>query len=183
MIIKLNREELKVLFLREQDLDLLKSLRVQLIELETLPSIQKVSSDDCLDWLEYQRSVEQQYSGFKVTTYEPSSENVKGNYNRTGSLYLTKYNAVLNSDVKRTIGKRHYTYSVNGVLFVLSTDNTVNDNMFTESYGELPDAIYRATLLKASNFSFYHGDNGNLLNTVKQRGYVDAGFILSKVVA
>lgn len=183
MKIKLGDKKIKVVFLREQDLDLLKSQRLQLIEILSLPAHEKISDDDCLSWLSYQRSMEKIYSGVKVTTYEPSSENLNGDINRKGKLYQIKYNDVLKDDTKVKFGKNIYFHSFNGVLYILNSSNTVDDPMFTYSSGDLSLAIYRAVLSTVGNFDFYHKESKELLNTVKQRGYVDAGFILSKVVA
>lgn len=183
MKIMLGEKAIKMVFLKPEHLDLVNSYKLQLVDLLSLPSVKAISDDDCLEWLKYQRGIENKYCGFKSTTYDASSVNTKGDFNRQGTVYKTKYDQVLNSDEKVKVGKRCYYHFFNNVLYILHSDNTVMSEMFTESAGNLPVSIYRALLTSVANFGFYYKEQKKLTDTVKKRGYIDAGFVLSKVVA
>ena len=68
-------------------------------------------------------------------------------------------------------------------MFILSSDNIVKNNLFTEVPGDLSTAFYRSLLNAVGSVEFYFRDSKDLFKTCEERGYVDSGFILSKVVA
>lgn len=174
---------LKTIFLRETDLDLLKSRNLEPSDLITLPMNKDVTDDDCLEWLEYQRGMENLYAGFKVTTYNQSSDNPNGDFNRKGAVYQAKYLKVLDSDRKPKVGKFAYYYVFNGTMYLIHSNNTVSNNAFIEIQGDLSLAMFRGYLGALGNHDFYQKEERKVSDTVQERGYIDAGFVLSKVVA
>ncbi|WNV45826.1 hypothetical protein [Aeromonas phage AerS_266] len=183
MKIKLGDKEIKLVFLKKEHLDLLKAYKLELKDILSLPSFKEVSDEDCLEWLEYQRSMEKQYCGFCNTTYDNPSDNPNGPINRQGTVYKAKYQSVLNTNQKTKPGKFCSYYMFNGLLFIMHSDNTVMSDKFTISQGNLSLSIYRAILNTVGSFGFYHKEEKLLTQTVRERGYIDAGFVLSKVVA
>ena len=183
MQVKLGLKETNVYFLREQDLDLLNANKLRLVDLPYLPKFDNVVDSDCLDWLEYQRAVEKQYCGFKSTTYTPLGDIKNAEFNRTGTVYKTKYQDVLNSDKKVKTGKHFYLHTAGGQVFILNSNNIVKNALFTEVPGDLSTAVYRSLLNAVGSVEFYFRDSKDLFKTCEERGFVDPGFILSKVVA
>jgi hypothetical protein len=183
MKFKQGQSETKIYFLRESDLGLLKSRGLELSDLPTLPRFDNVSDDDCLNWLEYQRGMEKLYSGFVSTTYDPSSGNIHGDFNRKSTLYKAKYEETLKSTKKPSIGKFAYSYHVNEHVFIIHSSNTLNNPTFAEIPGDLSLSVYRALLSILGGHAFYFKNCDNLLDSVKERGYINAGYVLSKVVA
>lgn len=183
MNFKQGKNKLKIVFLRETDLRLLNSRGLELPDLLTLPQFDKIADEDCLDWLEYQRGMEKRYAGFSVTTYDQTSDNPNGNFNRQGPVYKAKYESSLNTDKKPKVGKFAYYYLFNNKLFILHSDNTVSNDKFVDIAGDLSLAMYRAVLGALGNYDFYGKEERHLSDTVKERGYIDAGFVLSKVLA
>jgi hypothetical protein len=157
--------------------------KLRLVDLPYLPKFDNVVDSDCLDWLEYQRAVEKQYCGFKNTTYTPLGDIKNVEFNRTGTVYKTKYQDVLNSDKKVKTGKHFYFHTAGGQVFILNSNNIVKNALFTEVPGDLSTAVYRSLLNAVGSVEFYFRDSKDLFKTCEERGFVDPGFILSKVVA
>lgn len=184
MIVKFGDTEQKVVFLREQDLKLLKMFNLQLTDLPTLPAIREVSDEDCLSWLEFQRAVEKQFVGFKLTTYTQAG-NIKNLYGERVSapLFKAKYDKVLESDKTVKIGNHLYSYDFNGMVFILIADNTVDAKLFRYMPGTLATAVMRGCLDTVGSFGFYFKYEKQLTKSIGDRGYITAGTILSKVLA
>lgn len=184
MLIKFGDTEQQIVFLREQDLKLLKMFNLQLTDLPTLPAIREVSDEDCLSWLEFQRAVEKQQFGFKLTTYTQAG-NIKNLYGERVSapLFKAKYEKVLESDQKVKIGNHLYGYNLNGMIFILIADNTVENYPFCYMSGNFGAAVMRACLDTVGSFGFYRKYEKQLAKSSKQRGYITAGTLLSKVLA
>lgn len=184
MIIKFGDTEQEVVFLREQDLRLLKMFNLQLTDLTTLPAIREVSDEDCLSWLEFQRAVEKQFAGFKSTTYTQAGE-IKNLYGERVSapLFKAKYDEVLKSDKTVKITNHLYGYDFNGKVFILIADNTVENKLFRPMPGNLATAVMRVCLDTVSTFGFYFKYEKQLSKSSEQRGYITAGTLLSKVLA
>lgn len=183
MIFKLGTTDLEVYFLQEHHFDLLNSLGLELSQLPLLPSFQKVSDEDCLDWLKFQRAVEKQLCGFKSTTYDAGSDITLGNINRDGLVYKAKYDEVLNADSGINLGHQYYYHIFNGKLFILNSNNTVNSNWFKSVQGNLASSLYQALLSSFSVFELYFRPAKDLKETVVQRKHIDLGYLLSKVIA
>ncbi|EBY9764011.1 hypothetical protein D5W64_12935 [Salmonella enterica subsp. enterica serovar Saintpaul] len=183
MIFKLGNTDLEVYFLQEHHFALLNSLGLELSQLPLLPSFSKVSDDDCLEWLRFQRAVEKQFCGFKSTTYDTGSDITIGNINRDGVVYKTKYDEVLNADVGINLGSLFYYHIFNGKLFILNSNNTVNSDWFTSVQGNLASSLYQALLSSFSVFELYFRPAKDLKEPVAQRKYIDLGYLLSKVIA
>ncbi|QDH47153.1 hypothetical protein PQC07_gp174 [Aeromonas phage D3] len=184
MIIKLGDSEQKIVFLREQDLKLLKMFNLQPTDLPTLPAIREVSDEDCLSWLEFQRAAEKTLFGFSSTTYTNAGniKNLMGE--RTNSaLFKAKMDKVLEATPGKVKYNHLYGYNLNGMMFVLLTSNTVESTWFRELPGSLANAVMRVCLDTVGSFGFYFKSERNLSQTTEQKGYVTAGTILSKVLA
>ena len=182
MIFKFGDKEVKVVFLREQHLDLLNSYNIDLSQLPYLPRCNEVTDEDCLDWLKFQRAVEKQYCGFKSTTYDYSGDIKIGNINREGAIYKAKYNEVLNGDPSVILGDYFYFHEFNGKLFILNSNNTVNSSLFKSVQGNLASSLYQSLLSAFSMFELYFRENTTLKETVTERKHIDLGFVLSKVM-
>lgn len=182
MIYKSDDKEIKVIFLQEHHLDLLNAYKLGLSDLPYLPKFQQIADEDVLDWLAFQRAVEKQYCGFKSTTYDYVSDITIGDINRKGVVYKAKYDDVLNSDVSVNLGSYFYSTVVNNTVYILNSNNTVNNNMFKNVQGDLASSLYQTLLSAFSVFELYFRENKNLKETVAQRGSIDLGFVLSKTM-
>lgn len=182
MKLKLGEKEIKVYFLNENHLDLLNSNKLSLSDLPFLPKFSEVTDEDCLDWIKYQRAVEKQYCGFKSATYTPDGDITIRPFNREGVVYKAKYDEVINADASVKLGSHFYFHSFNGDLFILSSNNTVNNSMFNSVPSNLPGALYQALLSSFSMFETYFREAKNLKDTVSERKYIDVGYVISKVV-
>lgn len=182
MIYKYGDKQVEIFFLQEHHLALLNSHKLGLTNLPSLPQYEKIADEDLLDWLAFQRAVEKQYCGFKTTTYDSASDNKLGDFNRKGVVYKAKYDEVLNSDASVNLGSYYYSAFVQGKLFILNSNNTVNSSMFTSVQGDLASSLYKTLLSAFSVFELYFRENKNLKETVAQRNYIDLGFVLSKTM-
>lgn len=183
MIFKYGDKEIEVYYLLEYHFDLLNSVGLELSQLPLLPKFQEVTDNDCLDWLGFQRAVEKQLCGFKSTTYDYTGIITIGDINRKGVVYKTKYDEVLNADRSVKLGHNFYYHMFNGKLFILNSNNTVNNNMFKNVQGNLASSLYQALLSSFSVFELYFKDNKNLKETVGQRKYIDLGYLISKSIS
>lgn len=184
MKLKFGENEVKMVFLREQDLVLLKMYKLQPSDLPKLPTYSDVSDEDCLSWLKFQRAMEKKYAGFKSTTYSPTGDNKNQDILRSSTLFKAKYEEVLKSDDKPKIGNYLYGSKFNGMMFILvSNKNTVENTGFRYLPGNLPSAVYRCALDTVSSFGFYFKSTPQLNKFPEDRDFITPGFILSKVVA
>lgn len=182
MIFKFGDKEIEIYFLQVHHLDLLKSYNIDLSQLPYLPRCKEVTDQDCLDWLGYQRTMEKQYCGFKSTTYDYAGNIKIGDINRDGVLYRTKYDEVLNGDYSVKIGSNFYFHEFNGKLFILNSNNTVNDTLFKPVQGNLASSLYQSLLSAFSMFELYFRENTTLKETVAERKHIDLGFVISKAL-
>lgn len=182
MIFKFGDKEIEIYFLQKTHLDLLNSYNIDLSQLPYLPRCKEVTDEDCLDWLSFQRAVEKQYCGFKSTTYDYTGNIKLGNINREGVLYKAKYEEVLNADRSVNLGPNFYFHEFNGKLFILSSNNTVNDTLFKSVQGNLASSLYQSLLSAFSMFELYFRENTTLKETVAERKHIDLGFVISKAL-
>lgn len=184
MLIKFGDNEQKIVFLREQDLKLLKMFNLQVTDLPTLPAIREVSDEDCLSWLEFQRAVEKQFFGFKSTTYT-NEGNIKNLMVErvSATLFKNRLEQVLESDKQVRITNHLYGYNLNGMMFVLIANNSVEDRLFRFVSGNLGSAVMKVCLDTVGSFGIYHKFEKFLKSSDEQRGYITTGTILSKVLA
>lgn len=180
MLYKSGDKNLEVYFLQEHHLELLNSHKLELSQLPYLTKFPDIADEDVLDWLKYQRAVEKQYCGFKATTYDYVSDITIGDINRKGVVYKTKYDEVLNGDSSIRLGSLFYYHIFNGKLFILNSNNTVNNSMFTNVQGDLASSLYQALLSAYNVFESYFRDNKELTKTVAQRKFIDLGFVIQK---
>ena len=92
----------------------------------------------------------------------------------------SKYDAVLNSDSSVKLGNVFYYHIFNGKLFLLISNNTVSSSMFTNVQGDLASSLYQALLSAFSIFELYFKTNKELKETVRQRKFIDLGFVISR---
>jgi hypothetical protein len=180
MLFKSGDKNLEVYFLQEHHFQLLNSHKLELSQLPYLPQFPSIADEDVLDWLKYQRAVEKQYCGFKSTTYDYASVITIGDINRKGVVYKAKYDEVLNADSSIQLGQNFYFHFFNGKLFILNSNNTVNNPMFTRVQGDLASSLYQALLSAYNVFESYFRDNKELTKTVAQRKFIDLGFVIQK---
>lgn len=179
-----DNNEVKIVFLREQDLTLLKMLNLSLSDLPRLPSFKEVSDEDCLSWLSFQRAMEKKYAGFKTTTYTDEGDIKNQGILRDSSLFKAKYEEALKADDKPKVGNYLYGTHFNGMMFILiSSKNTVESTKFRFIPGNLPSAVYRCALDTVSSFGFYFKSQSKLIKFPEERDFITPGFVLSKVVA
>lgn len=182
MIFKRGDKEIEVLFLQQRHYDLLKSNNLDLSSLMSLPSVKGVADEDCLDWLKFQRAVENQYCGFSSTVYGGRGKLSVDYLNMKGVVFQANYGTVINSTEQVTLQPCFAYYFFNDKLYVLNTANPVNDNMFNALQGNLASSLYKALVSTYSLFEFYFRNNKELNKTVKERGYVDPGFVIAKAI-
>lgn len=182
MIYKYGDKQIEIFFLQEHHLDMLNSHKLGLSDLPYLPKFNDIADEDLLDWLAFQRAVEKQYCGFKTTTYDYASVITIGDINRKGVVYKAKYDEVLNSDASVNLGSRYYQAFINGKLFILISNNTVDSPLFKSVQGDLASSLYQTLLSAFSVFELYFRENKNLKETVAQRNAIDLGFVLSKAM-
>lgn len=180
MLFKSGDKNLEVYFLKEHHFQLLNSHKLELSQLPYLPKFPDVTDQDVLDWISFQRAVEKQYCGFKSTTYDYASVITIGDINRKGVVYKAKYDEVLNADSSIELGPYFYYHVFNGKLFILNSNNTVSNPMFTNVQGDLASSLYKALLSAYNVFESYFRDNKELTKTVAQRNFIDLGFVIQK---
>jgi len=180
MLFKSGDKGVKVFFLQEHHLNLLNSHKLELAQLPYLPKFSEIADEDLLDWLGFQRAVEKQYCGFKSTTYDYGADSLVGDVNRKGVVYKAKYDTLLDSDRSIRLGQHFYYHVINGTLFILNSNNTVNNSMFTNVQGDLASSLYQSLLSAYNVFESYFRENKELTKTVAQRKYIDLGFVIQK---
>lgn len=184
MKLKFGENEVKIVFLREQDLTLLKMSKLRPSDLPRLPTFKEVSDEDCLSWLVFQRAMEKKYAGFRTTTYADKGDIKNQDILRGSSLFKAKYDEALKSDEVPKVGNYLYGTQFNGMMFILfSNKNTVDSAEFRFLPGNLASAVYRCALDTVSSFGFYFKGQAQLIKHPEERDFITPGFVLSKVVA
>lgn len=138
---------LNVFFVKEHHLAMLKSLKIPFSALPYL-LFYPVSKEDALDWIEYQRSVEAKYFGRKLTTY-----NLSGDLKFTPS-DIRHDMTVFAPELEKVYASTKYydessfsmVHCTGDTVIVLSRDNNVLENSFTQADPFVPKAIYQAVL-------------------------------------
>lgn len=182
MIFRSENDDVKIIFLNERHLDILKSHHIPLAELEYLPKFDKVSDEDCLNWLAFQRAVEYQYCGKSITSYEDSGNYKMVGVNRTTSLYKAKYDELLKDTPKVKLGNYFSYYLTGNAIYILNSDNSVLQDKFIRLEGTLPAVIYQVLLKVKSYFRLFFKENKETIKTPFDRTAIDLSFVIHKAL-
>lgn len=184
MIFKSGSKEINIYFLKEYHLDLLENHHIELSQLPYLPKIKNVSDEDCLDWLSFQRGVEYKYQKFSNTTYDDKSNILNKDINRTGVVYQTKYDNVINGTPSVKLENNFFYCYSNETLFILNSNNTVSSSLFTPVPGNLEFSIFQSLLSKLGYFELYSKENKNLIfKDAEEKDEINLGFVISKLIS
>ena len=133
-----------------------------------------ISEQDVLDWIEYQRGMEEKLFGTKFTTYRVTGDIKHTDLMFDMELLNPKLKSIYDSSYKIE-NLSEYTYRhLNDTIIILNNDNIVCNDQFTETFTCPYNALYTSILKTLGYHNTYFRE--------QYKGNTSKGIDLAKLI-
>lgn len=173
------KKEYKIFFINEIHLAMLNAANLPIYEIGSIVKNNSISKVDSLNWLKYQRNAERNLLGSAFTTFDSQLDE---SVNET--LFGHEYKQIIESDNKQDsvtpIKGKNYFYMEKDVVVILTTNNTMNSNMFRELCSVFPQSVLGALLQCFGYLKCFQGFNDTFNGRPLSPDQLTIGHLLMK---